>query len=29
MSLAEGWETLSPAFAEPRKADDMDLNVGS
>ena len=28
MSLAEGWETLSPAFAEPRKADDMDLIYG-
>jgi len=28
MSLADGWESLSPAFAEPPKADDIDLLYG-
>ena len=28
MSSVEGWEGLSPAFAEPPKADEIDLLYG-
>jgi len=28
MSSADGWEGLSPAFAEPPKADEIDLLYG-
>lgn len=28
MNEAEGWESLEPAFAEPIKADDLDVMYG-